>query len=97
MIENIEYEKSGCNSCVHASSKHEWVEGKFTISDRTCALNNTDKLYKWWEDNGHRKPNEPLEIMECHEYPESTKTLVRMNYLADKLLNKLKEINKEND
>lgn len=97
MTDNIEYEKSGCNDCVHATSKHDWVDGKFIVINRSCALNNTDKLYKWWEDNGRRKSNEPTDVMECHEYHESTKSLIKMNHLASKLLDELKEINKEND
>jgi hypothetical protein len=97
MTNDILYEKSGCNECVHALSKYDWIDGKYTPIERTCNLGNTDKLNKWWEDNGNRKSNESFGIMECHEYPESTKTLVRMNYQADKLLKHLKEINKEND
>jgi hypothetical protein len=97
MVDNLEYEKSGCHECVHATSKHDWVDGKFTVIERTCGLNNTDKLYKWWEDNGTRKSGETFDTMECHEYHESTKALIEMNNLASKLLDELKKINKEND
>lgn len=81
----MENKKEGCNTCVHSESKWGWVEGKYTCIERTCKLGNTDKLYKWWEDNG-KKIYEPRDIMECHDFPETTKILNRINERLDKII-----------
>ena len=87
------YKKAGCNECVHGTSKWGWVDDKYTVVERKCLMGNTDKLIKWWEDNGSKRTYEgvTLDEMDCHEYHESTKTLIDMNNSAEKLLKLLKE------
>ena len=60
-METKVYQKSGCNNCVHATSKYDWIDGKYTLIERKCLFGNTDKLINWWEDNGHKKSGEDLE------------------------------------
>ena len=87
------YEKSGCNECVHATSKYDWVDNKHTLIERKCLLGNADKLIKWWEDNGHKKSKDKLDLMDCHEYNETTKTLFDITDKASEILKKLSENN----
>lgn len=90
-METKDYEKAGCNECVHATSKYDWVDGKYILIERKCLLGNTDKLIKWWGDNAHKKSSENnLDLMECHEYHDSTKKLIDLNNLASELLDLLK-------
>jgi hypothetical protein len=89
-----QYKKAGCNDCVHATSKWDWVDDKYTLIERKCLLGNTDKLIKWWEDNGTKKSGQPLDAMECHEYHESTKRLIDMNDKASEILEMLKTTSK---
>ncbi len=87
------YEKSGCNECVHATSKYDWVDDEHTLIERKCLLGNTDKLIKWWEDNGRKKSKDNIDLMDCHEYNETTKTLIDINDKASEILKKLRENN----
>jgi len=88
-----QYEKSGCHHCVHNESKYDWVDEKFQVISRNCKIGNTEKLYEWWEKNGTKKGEEDnLDILDCHEWHESTKTLIDMNNMASEFLEHLKKI-----
>lgn len=78
--------KSGCNECVFGESEWGHVNDKYTLLKRTCKRGNTDQLNLWWENNGHKVSTDPHDVMECHEYSESTKCLINMNDKLDKLL-----------
>jgi hypothetical protein len=96
IVEEEVLPKEGCYSCKHADIKHDWVDGKFTVVSQTCKHGNTSLLIKWWEDNGTKKSGSELDKMDCHEFTDSTKCLVRMNMTASKILEDLKNINNEN-
>lgn len=83
------YKKSGCHECVHHKSEHDFIDGKYTCIERKCDLGFNDKVTKWWVDNGHKK--EDFDLMDCHEYHESTKSLIDMNDEASELLELLKK------
>ncbi len=85
------YKKSGCHECVHADSKWDWINDKFQVIERNCKLGNTDKLIEWWENNSYKKDD--FEKMECHEFSEPTKSLVKMNKMASEILNLIREKN----
>lgn len=87
-------QKSGCNECVMSDSKWDFVDGKYELVNRTCKKGNTEQLVSWWENNGNKR-DEPLDIMECHEYSQSTKRLNDMSTILDKMLNAVKDIKDE--
>lgn len=75
------YEKSGCYECAMSDSEWGFVNDKYILIKRTCKKGNTDQLIQWWENNKHKRSKDELEPMECHEYSESTKNLIRISGL----------------
>jgi hypothetical protein len=87
------YKKSGCHECVHGESKWEFIDGKHTLIERKCKLGFNDKIIKWWSNNGYKTQNDTMDLMDCHEYHESTKRLIDMNDIASEILELLKKEN----
>ena len=74
----------GCNECKFYKSGLEFNDGYSLGSKRSCLLGNNDIMLTWWEENG--KKVDELTDLPCHEHHESTKSLIEMNRLLDKML-----------
>jgi hypothetical protein len=83
------YEKSGCNDCKFYNSKWDWVDDKFTKVSQSCGSGFDERLKKWWLENGNKKTGK-TSIMECHEWRDSTKSLIDLNNKASEILTLLK-------
>lgn len=84
------YEKSGCNDCKFYKSKWDWIDGKFTRISQNCEAGFDEKMNQWWVENSNKK-NDETSHMECHEWHNSTKSLIDMNDLASEILTLLKK------
>ena len=88
----------GCSQCKWFESQLDFnadrVEGEPFAMIRKCKQGHVDRMNKWWNDHGHvkRVNGEPLPsmILPCHQYHESTISLMRMNALTSSLLNQIK-------
>lgn len=82
----------GCNDCKHHKSElGDFVDGKFELIHK-CLLGNDTQMRDWWVNNGKKKRSiDVFDEMECHDYHESTKSLMKMTELVDKLSNHLEK------
>ena len=86
---------AGCNECKYYKSElGEFLNGKFTMK-RNCILKFNDKMLLWWEINKNKTTDMKLTDMDCHDYHDSTKSLIKMNELASELLDLVKIENKK--
>lgn len=83
------YEKSGCNNCKFYKSKWGWIDGKFTRVSQICESRFDEKMNQWWVENSDKKSGETT-LMECHEWHDSTKSLIDMNRMTSEILTLLK-------
>jgi Zn ribbon nucleic-acid-binding protein len=74
----------GCNECKFYKSDLDFYDDDFT-SKKTCLAGNTEQMLAWWEENG-KKYSEDVSDMQCHEHHESTKSLIEMNRVMDKMI-----------
>ena len=89
MQKELIYDKSGCNDCKHYNSKYDWVNGIFTPIEMNCNLGFDTK--GWWAKNGHKKSIEEMDKMDCHEYTDLSKHLIKGSKILDEMLELLKK------
>ncbi len=83
------HDKKGCNECKSSKSSYSFIDNKLVVKN-TCLKGNQESMETWWANNGNKKSNNDLDIMECHEYTDAAKTLNKtLNYL-DEILNSIK-------
>lgn len=82
---------AGCNDCkFYKSELGDFVDGKFERKQK-CGLGNDSQMLKWWADNGYKvRGDDTFDDMDCHDYHDSTKHLIKLNEEADKLLELLR-------
>ncbi len=74
----------GCNECKFHCKEPGYYEGGVYFPNRTCLSGHTQDMFWWWENNGPKAAGN-LDDMPCHEHHDSTKCLMKMNELLDKM------------
>lgn len=81
---------AGCNNCKYFKSElGDLKDGRFETK-KTCSLGKTFEMNEWWNKNGKKNIDvDTLDAMNCHDYHDSIKALMRADQTADKLLDLL--------
>ena len=86
---------AGCNECKFYDSNLDYDSQEWFVIKRSCSLGKNSEMKKWREENGQKKTDEKFSTMNCHEYSDSTKLIMKIKEKAEEILEELKERKKK--